>query len=235
MPPVPDIVRRRQYAALPTLLLYLVVFFAAWSGYILLITPRFGSGPLFLIVENLVKLAVWTLPVLLLLRYVDRQDPLTYLQLRENVRPGILYGLLAGGLLAVYLVGQRLVVGFHGVNLGFAWSQWIGGVILVGVTEEVVFRGFILQRLLTMTRFRWANLITSGLFLLIHFPRWLRDGQLASAEMVGAVLYVFAFSYLQGYLFKRSGSLWSCFLSHAIGNLTSFALGSAAGIVFLLS
>jgi membrane protease YdiL (CAAX protease family) len=218
-------------------LVYLVAFYAVWSCYILLITPHFGRGPLFLIVENLVKLAVWTLPVLVWIRYVDRQDPLAYLKLRENIHPGVLYGLLAGGLLATYLVGQRLVVGFHGFDLGFAWSQWIGGVVLVGVTEEVVFRGFVLQRLLTVTRFRWANLVTSFLFLLIHFPRWIRDDQLASAEIIGAILYVFAFSYLQGYLLKRSGSLWSCFLSHAIGNLTSFALGSAAaaGIVLLLS
>jgi len=235
MPPVPDTVHRNKYATLPILLIYLVVFFTAWSCYILLVTPRFGSGPLFLIVENLVKLAVWTAPVLLIIRYVDRQDPLTYLQLRRNVRPGILYGLLAGGILVIYLVGQRLVVGFHGFDLGFAWSQWLGGVVLVGVTEEVVFRGFVLQRLLTMTRFRWANLATSLLFVLIHFPRWIRDDQLASAEIIGAILYVFAFSYLQGYLLKRSGSLWSCFLSHAIGNLTSFAFGSAASIVFLLS
>jgi hypothetical protein len=218
-------------------LVYLVAFYAVWSCYILLITPHFGRGPLFLIVENLVKLAVWTLPVLVVVRYVDRQDPLAYLKLRGNIRPGVLYGLLAGVLLATYLVGQRLVAGFHGFDLGFAWSQWIGGVVLVGVTEEVVFRGFVLQRLLTVTRFRWANLVTSFLFLLIHFPRWIRDGQMASAEIIGAILYVFAFSYLQGYLLKRSGSLWSCFLSHAIGNLTSFALGSAAaaGIVLLLS
>jgi membrane protease YdiL (CAAX protease family) len=222
----PDITSPDQSPPLLTLAAYLVSFYAVWSGYILLITPHFGGGPLFLLLETLAKLAVWTCPVLIFIRYVDRQDPLAYLRLRQNTRRGVLYGLLFGTLVAAHLIGVRLLTGFHGFDLGFAWSQWINGVVLIGLTEEVVFRGLILQRLLAVTRFRWANLATSLLFVLIHFPRWIRDGQLAFPGIVGAILYVFAFSYLQGFVLKKSGSLWSCFLVHAIGNLISFALGS---------
>jgi hypothetical protein len=133
----PGIASQHQYAALPTLLVYLIAFYASWSCYILLVTPHLGHGPLFLILENLAKLSV----------------------------------------------------------------------------------------------------VTSSLFLLIHFPRWIRDGQLMSPSIIGAILYVFAFSCLQGYILKKSGSLWSCFLAHSIGNLTSFALGSAAfaGVALILA
>ncbi len=221
---------------------YLLAFYAAWSCYILLVTPHLGHGPLFLLLENVVKLSLWTVPVLILVRFLETQDPLAYLGLRENIRRGVLYGLLFGCLVAAYLVGERLIAGFRGFDLGgewliagfrgfdlgFAWSQWIGGVLLIGVTEEVVFRGFILRRFLAVTQFRWANLITSLLFVLVHVPRWIRDGQLASASVAGAALYIFAFSCLQGYVLKKSGSLWSCFLVHSIGNLVSFALGGGA-------
>ena len=217
----------RRHTSLLTLIAYLVIFYLAWSCYILVLTPHFGSGPLFLLLETLAKLAIWTCPVLIFIRYVDTQDPLTYLRLRQNTRRGVLYGLAFGALVAAYKVCVRLLTGFHGFDLGFAWSQWINGVVLIGLTEEVVFRGFVLQRLLAVIRFRWANLATSLLFLLIHFPRWIRDGQLSFPGILGAILYVFAFSYLQGYVLKKSGSLWSCFLVHTIGNLVSFALGSA--------
>ncbi len=225
----------KPHAAVAPLLGYLLAFYAAWSCYMLLVTPRMGHGPLYLLLENMAKLAIWTVPVLLLIRYVDKKDPLAFLKLRQNVRRGVLYGLLFGSLVAAYLIAQRLVTGFHGFDLGFAWSQWIGGVVLIGFTEEVVFRGFILSRLLSVARFSWANLATSLLFVLVHFPRWIRDGQLASASIIGAMLYILAFSYLQGYVLKKSGSLWSCFLVHSIGNMTSFALGSAAlvGSAFL--
>ncbi len=206
--------------------IYGVVFFAVWSCYLVFLTPRFGGGPAFLALENLAKLSIWTLPVFLLVRYEERQSPLDYLKLRMGWGKGLLYGLGLGAALSAYLIAVSLPGGFD-FDPGFAWGKWISGVLLVGFTEEIAFRGYILQRLATRLPFRWANLTTALLLVLIHVPRWIRDGRAIGLGLLGAVLFLIAFSVLLGWILKKSDSLWACMIAHAINNFTSFALGQA--------
>ncbi len=226
---------RRDSAALLRLAAYVIAFFAVWSCYFIFLSPHFGGGPAFTVLENLVKLSIWTLPVFLLVRFGERQNPLDYLRLSSGWRKGLLYGLALGAVLSAYLVVVNLPGGFR-FDPGFAWGKWISGVLLVGVTEEVVFRGYVLQKLATRFAFRWANLITSLLFVLIHVPRWIRDDRLNSG-IVGAALFLVAFSLLLGWVLKKSESLWACMLAHSISNFTSFALGQAgpAGLALALA
>jgi membrane protease YdiL (CAAX protease family) len=212
--------------AFAPLVVYALSFFAVWSGYVIFVTPRFGGGPASLTLESSVKLSVWTLPVFLLVRLKERQSALDYLRLRSGWRKGLLYGLGLGSLLSLYLVAASLPDGFH-FDPGFAWGKWVSGVLLIGFTEEIVFRGYFLQRLGARLAFRWANLTTALLFVLIHVPRWIRDGRAIGLGLLASLLYLIAFSVLLGWILKRSDSLWACMLAHAINNFTSFALGQA--------
>lgn len=218
------------------LAVYAVVFFVVWSCYFIFLTPRFWGGPAFLALENLVKLSIWTLPVLLLVRREERGNPFDFLKLREGWRRGLLYGLGLGLALSAYLIAVNLPGGVR-FDPGFAWGKWVSGVLLVGFTEEIVFRGYILQRLAANLTFRRANLATSLLFVLIHVPRWIRDGRSVGLGLLGAVLFLFAFSVLLGWILKKSDSLWACILAHSIANFTSFALGQAgtAGLALALA
>jgi membrane protease YdiL (CAAX protease family) len=216
----------RDSAALLRLTAYVVAFFAVWSSYFVFVTPHFGGGPYFIALENLAKLSIWTVPVFLIVRLGERQSPLDYLKLRRGWRKGLLYGLGLGAAFSSYLVAVSLPGGFS-FDPGFTWGKWISGVLLVGITEEVVFRGYVLQKLAARFAFRWANLITSLLFVLIHVPRWIRDGRAIGLGLLAAILYLIAFSILLGWILKKSDSLWACMLAHAINNFTSFALGQA--------
>lgn len=115
----------------------------------------------------------------------------------------------------------------------FAWGKWISGVLLVGFSEEIVFRGFVLQRLAEKLAFGRANLLTALLFCLVHVPRWIRDGRSPGLGLLAAALFLVAFSLLLGWALRKSGSLWACILAHSLNNFTSFALGGggiAAGL-----
>lgn len=204
-------------------------FFAVWSCYLVFLNPRFGGGAAFLVLENLVKLSLWTLPAMLLVRHEERQSALDFLKLRKGWRRGLLFGLGLGAVLSAYLIAVSLPGGFD-FDPGFAWGKWTSGVLLIGFTEEIVFRGYILQRLAARLPFRRANLVTSFLFVLIHVPRWIRDDRAIGLGLLGAALFLLAFSLLLGWILKKSDSLWACMLAHAIGNFTSFALGQSGSI-----
>jgi len=45
--------------------------------------------------------------------------------------------------------------------------------LLIGIIEEIPYRGFMLQKLAERLGFWRANLITSLLFLAIHLPGWI--------------------------------------------------------------
>jgi membrane protease YdiL (CAAX protease family) len=211
------------------LAVYGVVFFAVWSCYFVFLTPHFGGGPAFLILENLVKLSLWTLPVFLLVRHEESQSPFDFLKLRKSWRKGLLFGLGLGAVLSAYLIAVSLPGGFD-FDPGFAAGKWVSGVLLVGFSEEIVFRGYILQKLAARLPFRRANLSTALLFVLIHVPRWIRDGRAVELGLLAAVLYLIAFSLLLGWVLRKSDSLWACMLAHSINNFTSFALGQSGSL-----
>lgn len=172
---------------------------------------------MFLALENAAKLSIWTVPVLLLVS-------LDYLRLRRGWRRGVAYGLGLGCVVSLYLLAIDFRGGL-GFDPGFAWGKWVSGVLLVGFTEEVVFRGYLLQKLAERLSFGRANLLTSVLFCLVHVPRWIRDGRSVGLGLAAAALFLVAFALLLGWVLRRSGSLWACILAHSIVNFTSFALG----------
>ncbi|WP_186725754.1 CPBP family intramembrane glutamic endopeptidase [Rummeliibacillus sp. SL167] len=64
----------------------------------------------------------------------------------------------------VYLINKET---FHFL---LPLDSYLDGFLIVGITEEMVFRGFILKEINSRISFWKANGITSLLFLLIHYP-----------------------------------------------------------------
>ncbi|WP_248484459.1 CPBP family intramembrane glutamic endopeptidase [Tepidibacter aestuarii] len=110
------------------------------------------------------------------------------------------------------------------MNLSFGLDRWLGGIILVGFTEEIVFRGFLFQKLMEFTSFWKANLITSLLFLIIHFPKWYAHGLFESVGIIGRIIFIFMFSIIQGKIFNKTNSLWTCIIVHSLNNFIGFTL-----------
>ena len=202
---------------------YLLSFFIAWTFYTLYCKDVLsGHSLLELMVANTAKYIIWTAPVFLILRYVYQESPITYLKLNHNIRQGILYGLLLGSIIVAYHVVRNFIMGNGTFDFNIDLYTWVHRIILVGLTEEVVFRGFLLQKLQEEVKFIYANAISSILFALIHFPKWYQSGFFGHDLLfygVMSIMFTFGFGVLQGYILKRTKSLWACMIVHSFNNL----------------
>jgi membrane protease YdiL (CAAX protease family) len=176
------------------------------------------------LMQIVLRLGTWTLPVVIYLIH-SRQDIFEYLKLRRHMVRGVIWGLFVGSILiALNLIGTQLLKGHVRVNLLIGQGLWWKGVILVGFSEEVVFRGYLLQEFAKRTSFWMANLAQAMLFLIVHCAGWMILGQFSTPGVFHTGGYVFLFGLLLGVVWKKSGSLWSCILLHSISNLCSFAI-----------
>lgn len=209
------------------MIIYLIPFYIVWFLYTVFLAPVLDRMPLAIevFISNLCKIICWTFPVILLLMSVFKRNPIRYLKLDKNVLKGIVAGAVSGGIIIVSILLRRIA--FSGdvhINFLFGINTWLGGVLLIGITEEVVFRGYILQKFKEIVSFNRANAITSVLFVIIHFPKWFVDGDLFSYKFfVNSALFLLIFSYMQGVMLKKTGSIWSCFIFHAANNFAMFA------------
>lgn len=147
---------------------------------------------------------------------------------KDNIRKGLIWGIFISLFIVLYnILGAVVMYNIIGFNPFLDINKWIGGVILIGFTEEILFRGYLLQRVATYIKFWTANIVVSLLFLAIHFPIWyIKGDEVASGriEWLCLGLFVFVFSIAQGYVLEKSQSLWSCILIHSVNNFIASAL-----------
>ena len=105
-------------------------------------SPSLRGG---VMIPTLFRLAAWTLPVFLILM-LSRTDPFDYLKLRKGIRRGFIWGVIIGMIIVgLNWIGAGLLKHRWTINFDFGLNLWIGPVLLVGLSEEVLFRGFFLQ------------------------------------------------------------------------------------------
>lgn len=112
--------------------------------------------------------------------------------------------------IAVYLLKQGI---FH---FQLPLDRYIDVFLVVGITEEMVFRGIILKEFIKRISFRKANVITALLFLLIHYPIWIHNGKFFH---FGSHIYIFLLGVVFGYIYRKTGSLWSVVILHSFYDL----------------
>ena len=206
----------RQFAV------YLALFVLTWAASVLLVyrhVQALGDATLVYAMTNCcIRLAVWVLPVFLMLRFVDRVEPLRALGLVDNWKRGVLIGL---GLSAVLLLGSLLRFGLpHDVSRNVTWNSALSTSFGIGFFEEIPFRGYILQKLQTRMNFWIANGLTSLVFVGLHLPGWF----MLHLFTPGLALNIFVLSFVWGLVFRYSRSLWSCIISHSANDFISAVL-----------
>lgn len=179
-----------------------------------------GIGAAF--VEPLWKIVFWLTPTFVYVRFVLKEKPLIYLKLTMNVRQGLIWG-VGLSIFVIVLFAFTPVLKFGGIQLPHSFDDWLNVVILVGVLEEIPFRGVVFQQLQTWMGFWSAALLSSVLFMAVHIPLWLATGdRIFLANPALSMVTIFAFGVAMCYLLKRSGSLWSCILVHSAYDFTTF-------------
>jgi membrane protease YdiL (CAAX protease family) len=200
---------------------YLIVFFTVWSIRELIIQPVFltpiGSLLVSEIVGEVIKLLVWTLPAILLIRHF--QDDM-WIGLKEMFITKPKWFKDAPILLVIFIPFLRAII-FNGglaVNPDFQPIRLIGSVILIGVTEEIVFRGFFLNTMLKKMKL-WSAIVLNGiLFVVIHYPIWIYRGYDFTTFLTGS-FSVFLLGGLFSYSFFKTKNIFIPIILHMIWNL----------------
>ena len=197
---------------------YLVFFYLAWTfvwvyGLYPWANRTIGDATLaYALINIVVRFSIWVLPVFGYLRYVDRVDVLEYLRLKQHWRRGVVIGLT---LSVINLVGTMARIGppvWSSAHV--TWNSILGTSILVGVFEEIPFRGFVLQRLQERFGFATSAVISSALFVGAHIPGWILLGSFTGSRAV----YIFVFGCVMATVFRYSQSLWAPIIAHSLND-----------------
>jgi membrane protease YdiL (CAAX protease family) len=218
----PRIVPGGRESTFGLFIIYVVTFHVVWAVWPFVIYPRLqgiGERTFRYAVANLtIRLAVWVAPVLLFLRWIDGVDPLGYLKLHPRIGKGVVIGLV---LTALNLLGMCARFGLPHFSLErVTWNSMLGTSFLVGLIEEVPYRGFMLRKFTERYGFWRANAITSFLFVAVHLPGWIalhtfRLDTAATILIFGAVMAI---------VFRYSESLWATIVTHSGNDFLSFVL-----------
>lgn len=195
-----------EHSRLVSLKLAMAVFgvFAVWTLLLLTLPYSVWLG-------LALKVLVFGLPAYVATRFTTIGGSLAgTLGLRQAPYSGWIA--LSTAMLAAYLA---LVGGWSGLR-PMSIFFFVSAVVISPFVEEFTFRGVLLQQLGRVVPFRVANVTTAVLFVLYHIPLWLARGQ---APSLMSCLWVAALSLWLGYVMRRSRSLWTCIIVHAIQNL----------------
>lgn len=205
------------------LLLYSLLFYGIWSVWELWARAAVGAAVgnaclSRLIQDGVFKNLIWTLPAILLIRRF-RGD--VYLPLKDmfTARPPIRKSLpLFLGFTVYLLLGALITRGKLTVGDSFSCGGLIA-VLFAGLSEETVFRGWLLNYTVNERR-KWRPILLNALmFLLIHFPIWIAGGQFAEIFLSVNVLCLPVLSVIFSWVFLQSKSIWLPIALHSYWDL----------------
>lgn len=171
-------------------------------------------------VSTVVKVLVWTVPALLLIKHYEEY---LYVPLKKMLSIRIKwapYIATIAGLFLYHVIGAYITFGRIGIHEDFHLSSLPGVVLFVGITEEAVFRAWLLNATYKKERAWQAILLNSLLFVGIHFPIWIHRGIFSNPNVlwqnVSAVLIL---SIIFGWSFVKSKSIHVPIIIHMCWNL----------------
>lgn len=172
--------------------------------------------------EGALKILIWLMPAILLIHAYRSQ---LYITLDQMFRAKVnWFKLLPIFLLfTLYLVvgAYNIFDGTMSIVPGFVWSQLLW-VLFVGVTEEMVFRGWLLNATIkdASRRKQWAMVtINSLLFLGIHVPIWLFANQIDIVFSSFSFLSVIVLSFIFSWMFIKTKSILPAIVLHMYWDL----------------
>lgn len=192
--------------------LYLIVFIF-WGLYRLIF--RLPEE----VEEIILKPIVWLGPTFYLVFKVEKKGlsslGYSFKSLRSSLGKGLIFGILflGMGLILQVLRGRSILWG-NLLNYQFLLSTF-GLALMTALSEETVFRGYILNRLEeVLGKSLVPNIITSIGFALIHLPVSVFVYHLALPQLFSYLLLVFLSSMGSGLIFSWSGGIWGAILVH---------------------
>ena len=203
---------------------YVILFFGIWSAVELLLTPFLNrvignETVVEILKESVIKLSVWTVPAFLLVR---RYQADVFVPLKEMFTAKVkwLKYLPAYAAVTLFVLSANLL---QNGRIMFSTSiqpgEFVGSVLFAGITEEAVFRGWLLNACVRDHK-KWpAVLLNAALFLAIHFPIWIRTGVFINVLTSVSFLIILGLGVLLSWTFIKSRNLLAPITLHMYYNL----------------
>ncbi|MDR3277585.1 MAG: CPBP family intramembrane metalloprotease [Oscillospiraceae bacterium] len=186
-----------------TLILYCLCFYALWICFEFLLKPHIASA---VIKTAVIKNAVWTLPACLLIHRYSNSVAITLREMFTR-RVNWLRYLPVFALFAAYLfAGNMLLNGKIALSGAFSFDDAVS-VLFVGLTEELVFRGWLLNAAAPGKNKRAAIAVNALMFLLIHIPSWIHRGELITNLQSFGFVSILVLSVVFSVTFLKSRSI----------------------------
>ena len=213
--------------------LYVIAFFFIWTIRATVLFPidkSISSPALGQLYADTMRIFIWVLPVFAYLVWIDKKGPIEYLRLKTV---GQAKDLLPSAFIVIMYFALVLFVDFVLANhplkititpISNSWLKTILVLTIAPLAEEILYRGFLLQKLQASLGNSTSSLITSLLFAAIHWPNWLYTSK-SLVEIATLSVQIFILSLLLGYLMQRTQSLWPSIFTHILNNMISFFVG----------
>jgi hypothetical protein len=208
----------------------LAAFFVIWSlraTVFYAIDESIASDVCRTVYSTAVKAMLWIGPAWAYARWIRQTPVLSYLGI--SAAPARREWGITGLVTLLYLgavVGLEVMFGgksFHpSVPAAFAITFLAASALI----EEILFRGLVLQELSRHFRGVPANIITSLLFVVVHWPHWIWSRGFSAGVFADSV-GLFLASVLFGWLYLRTRSIWPCFMAHVANNVVAGFLVAA--------
>lgn len=206
-----------EISDLKIMIRYIFIFYLVWSIKELWLRQYIYSfdETTSAFMEALVKCFIWIVPAWLYIKYYLSTNPTDYLKINANVKKGLFWGIVLSLLVGLYFAFETYIFNQQSFHFSLSINDYLNGFVVAGIAEEIVFRGLILQEINKRVAFWKANVITALLFLVIHYPFWIYNESIFD---FGTHIYVVLLGLLFGFVYKKTGSLWSVVLLHAFHN-----------------
>ena len=204
------------------LVVYLIAFFGLWALAELVVFGKINAVVenklLSSVITELIKILVWTVPAVIL---INRFKDVIYISLKEmfSTKVNWLKYLPVFIIFVLYILGGVILQnGNLQISSNFRIDEVIS-LLFVGITEELVFRGWLLNMTVKENK-KWVPIaINAGLFLVIHFPIWIYQGVFISNFTSLSFLCVVALSIVFSWTFIKSKNILVPIALHTFWNL----------------
>lgn len=210
-----------KHLRIRTVVISYLVFFAGWTLRVVCVDLSGMNEFLSWVIGFLIHVVWWPLFALFLIkRYsndlnISLKEMITTKPKRKILLPLLVFALVYN------------IVGFFINSSGYGTKMKLYDLIVtvatVGIFEESVFRGWFLNAVSTFVSERKANLISSALFVLIHYPGWF-FAEYKLTTIVITSLSVYALGLMFGWVFRKNRSIWTGAILHSAWDLITWIL-----------
>lgn len=210
--------KNRPQLTVGVIALYFMVFACLWAMRELIWGPLLEQ--MFSEWENVfigigLKVLIWVVPSILLVRYFEQDMWLTLNEMVFSPVKWRKYCMVFAGFCLYYIIAAYGLFDQIAIHAGFKIEVFVGVILFVGVTEEAVFRGWLLNATLKKLPCCSAILINAVMFLSIHMPIWYYSNMFAvPIQLLRNSMTVFVLSLIFSWAFIRSKNIFVPILLH---------------------